>query len=614
MARPTVLVVDTQEQRRKDLANGLAAFGYEVITAADGEEGKRFAAGLNPTVIVVEAALRERVSPPAPTLPSTAGGGEAQPICVTLAAQEAQTEDDGGPSIPAATLGSEEILRRLRTLLVGREVGLEASARLDSLVGDFQTIPFFDLLPALERAVVTGRLLVGDDEVTLVEGTVVAARAEAARGLKAFCRVARRAEGSFRVVLGPAATAREIDKDTLSLMAAAMEDQHRFTEATAALPDLASTLRLVMAPAFFATQFTPSQQMVLGGAHENNSVWTVLDAVTLPDGAVAEEIAQLHRLGFVEFSEPEARVRIVTDSTCDLPREVAMRNRIHVVPLSVVVGEAIYKDGVDLTPGAFYKLLQSKRQPFPRTSPPTMGEFLTHYRLIAGQRDVVSIHISEKMSQTVVNAKAAAEHGRTELQQSRPGGALALEVLDSSQASIGLGVMAVLAARLAERGLSAAEVRSRIEGMRPRFHLLFVVDTLEYLARGGRIGTARAAFGSLLGIKPILGLVDGEVVPIDKVRGGKAAQPRLVELFKKRVDPAKPVIAGVGHASAPVWADRLRTLLRESFTVSEIIDVEIGPAVGAHVGPGCVGAVMFQPTDDEMQLVGATSQATPPSA
>ncbi|MFI5165493.1 MAG: DegV family protein [Thermoanaerobaculales bacterium] len=612
MARPTVLVVDTQEQQRRELANGLAGFGYEVITAADGDEGKRFVTGLDPNVIVVEAALREVVCPAALTQSAAPGSEKQPPVCVVLGVQETPAEDEAEPGLSFATAGlsSTEILRKLRTVLVGREVGLEASARLDSLVGDFQAIPLFELLPALERAVVTGHLLVGAADLALLEGTVIAARTGKAQGLKAFCRVARQAEGSFRLVLGPIEAEREIDLDLLSLMAAAMEDKHRFAEAGAALPDFASSLRLVMGPAFFATQFTPSQQMVLGGTHDNATVWNVLDVVAVPDGTAVQEIAQLHRLGFVEFSEPEARVRVVTDSTCDLPREVALRNRIHVVPLSVIVGEAIYKDGVDLSPGAFYKLLQSKRQPYPRTSPPTMGEFLTSYRLMAGRTDIVSLHISEKMSQTVVNARAAAEDGRDEFQRSRKDGVVAVEVLDSGQVSIGLAVMAVLASRLAQRRLSAAEIRSRLEQMRPRFHLLFVVDTLDYLARDGRIGKARAAFGGLFGIKPILGVVDGEVAPIDKVRGGKAAHPRLVELFKKRVDASKPVIVGVGHASAPVWADRLRTILTENFKISEIVDVEIGPVVGAHVGAGCVGAVMFQPSAEEMSLIAPPTPAS----
>jgi DegV family protein with EDD domain len=615
MARPTVLVVDAQERRRKDLVQGLAGVGYEVIAAANGDEGTRFATGLDSDVIVLDAALQPQVGPAMKRRAAEAGGEHEPPTCVVLAGEEVAGDEDNASEvrIPAAGLDTQEILRMLRTLLLGREVGIEPGALLGALVGDFQTLPLFDLLPLLQRAVVTGRLVIGDGELALRDGAVVAARAGEARGTKGFCRLARLAIGGFRLTLVPSALGSELDRDLLSLIAAAMEDQHRFEEASAALPEFASTVRFIMGPAFFATQFTSSQQAVLGAAHEGPTIWRLLDLVDLPDGALAQQIVELAKLGFLEFVDPEARVRIVTDSTCDLPREVALRNQIHVVPLSVIVGETIYKDGVDITPGAFYKLLQSKKQPYPRTSPPTMGEFLTSYRLVAGQHDLVSLHISEKMSQTVVNAKAAAAQGQAELQRARKEGVPTVEVVDSSQVSTGLALMAVLAARLAQRRLSPAEIRERIEAMRPRFHLLFVVDTLDYLARGGRIGKARAVLGGMLGIKPILGVVDGEVAPVDKVRGGKAAHPRIVELFKKRVDPSKPVIVGIGHASAPVWADRLRTLLLDNFNVTEVIEAEIGPVVGAHVGPGTVGAVMFQPTDEEAALLAPPGEATTPA-
>ena len=139
--------------------------------------------------------------------------------------------------------------------------------------------------------------------------------------------------------------------------------------------------------------------------------------------------------------------------------------------------------------------------------------------------------------------------------------------------------------------------------MRRRMHTLFVVDTLDFLVRGGRIGKARAIVGKLLGIKPILGVVDGEVAPVDKVRGGRAAHPRIIKLFGDRVNRKRPIIACVAHAQAPVWADRLRALLEKEFNVSEMIETDIGPVVGTHAGPGCVGAVVFQPERGEEDLV-----------
>jgi len=164
-------------------------------------------------------------------------------------------------------------------------------------------------------------------------------------------------------------------------------------------------------------------------------------------------------------------------------------------------------------------------------------------------------------------------------------------------------MLALFAARMARRGVAPDAIVGHLEAMRDRIHVLFVVDTLEYLARGGRIGKARAVVGNLLGIKPILGVVDGEIVAVDRVRGGRAAHPRLVELFKERIDPKRPVIVTVAHAKAPVWADRLRGLIEKSLAVEEVLIAEMGPVVAANAGPGTVGAAVFQPTDEELALI-----------
>jgi DegV family protein with EDD domain len=406
-----------------------------------------------------------------------------------------------------------------------------------------------------------------------------------------------------RLLLSPAGAEREITRDLLSLMALAMEDQHRFSEALAVLPDWESRAKLEMGPAFFATQFSPAQQALLQACQAGTTLRALVGAAPQPDGEVLAELVRLQEMSFLTFTEPEIRVRVVTDSTADLPAEVARVHGIEVVPLSVIFGNDIYKDGPDLSPGAFYKLLETRKDVHPRTNPPTKGEFLTEFRRIVGRQDVVSVHISEKMSQTVVHARAASVEVEHTVALRGDGSRPSISVVDAKQVSAGLGLLVLLAGRMARRNLPAAEIRRRVEEMRPRLHLLFVVDTLEYLARGGRIGKAQALLGGLLGIKPILGLVNGEVAPVDKVRGGKAAHPRVVELLRERVDPARPVLVSVGHAAAPIWADRLRTLLQQSFIVGELFACEIGPVVGAHVGPGCVGAVMFQPTDEELPLV-----------
>ncbi len=596
MARLTVLVVDRQEIRRKELGRGLASYAYEVVTAADGDEGQRFAEGLNPDAVVIEAAL-------AASVPAAAASG-AGPLRILLDDGEQTPVPGAGIVLAAAGLAPEAIVRKLRTALLGRELGIAVDATLDALEGNLLALPLLELLPRLQRLAVSGRVLLGDGEVTLEEGEAVAARAGAARGAKAFARLARTTFGSFRVTGAPAGGPREISEDMLSLMALAMEDQARFDDACGCLPDLASRLRLVIGPAFFASQFNPGQQGVLAGAHDGGTIWDVVDRVVEPDGMVLAEIARLSEIGLVAFDEPEVKVRIVTDSTADLPPELAENNRIHVVPLSVVLGKEIYKDGIDLRPAAFYEMLQDRKRGHPQTSPPTKGEFFASYRQVIGRNDVVSIHISEKMSKTVVHARAAANEGGEDFRRLRGDGVPALEVVDSFQVSTGLALLAIFAARLARRRLEASDIRARIEAMRSRIHMLFVVDTLEYLARGGRIGQAQAWFGGLLGIKPILGVVNGEVAPVDRVRGGANAHPRLVALLKERVDPDRPVIVGIGHAAAAEWAVRLRSLLHDTFRIHELVENEIGPVVGTHVGPGCVGAAIFQPTDDELALIG----------
>ena len=596
MARLTVLIVDREGDRRKELARGLASYAYEVVTAADADEGRRFAEGLDPDVIVIEGALVELEGA------AVAGDVRSKALKVVLVAGEEQAAAMPEAAVATAGLAPEALVRKLRAALLARELGIATDARFEALEGNLLALPLLELLPKLQRLVVSGRLLLDDGEVALEDGEVVAARVGAVRGAKAVTRLARATFGGFRLLLGPPAAAREISLDMLSLMAVAMEDQARVVDASARLPHLASRLRLVMGPAFFTTQFTPVQQALLAGAHDGGTIAEVVDRVAEADGTVLAEVVRLHDAGLMEFDEPEDRVRIVTDSTADLPPAMAEQYRIHVVPLSVLFGKEIYKDGIDLRPAAFYELLQDRKRAHPETSPPTKGEFAAAYRPIIGRSDVVSVHISEKMSKTVVNARAAAAEGAAEFAAARRG-TPALEVVDGLQVSTGLALLAVMAARLAQKRLEAAEIRRRIEAMRPRIHLLFVVDTLEYLARGGRIGQAQAWIGGLLGIKPILGVREGEVVPVDRVRGGASAQRRLVELLGKRVDPGRPVIAGIGHAAAGEWAGRLRALLREAFEIAELLENEIGPVVGTHVGPGCVGAAIFQPTEDELALL-----------
>jgi DegV family protein with EDD domain len=627
MPRPTVLVVDSQAERRKDLSRGLTSLGYEVIPALDEQQGRRFAEELGPSVVVAPLSFLAGDSRDVPGSGDSRdsrdanidGGGRvsgaAAPVSgpgrtlLLLGESEEQGNDLPVDVSYLATggLDAAELVRRVHVLLLGREVGIEADSRLESLIGDLSLVPFLDLLRSLHRAEVSGRVTHPAGEVTLVGGQVVAASAGAALGAKAFCRLSHLGWGPIRVepaladdesALGRAGGERQIETDTKSLIILALED--RVHDA----PDRRTKIRLEMGRGFFDRTFTASQKEILAAISLAPTVGQLLDRLPATDGEILRALEELVSAGVVALEADAVAVQVVTDSTSDLTPELARAHGIRVVPLLVIFGDRIFHDGVDLGAREFYEKLEAGAAS-PRTNPPPRADFLKAYRELPAGRDILSLHVSEKLSQTLVNARAVAGEAGPSLAAERPAGAAApeLAVVDSVSISLGLGLQALFAARMARRGLDLGAIVRRLEVMRDRLHVLFVVDTLDYLARGGRIGKTRAAVGTLLGVKPILGIVGGDVVSVDRVRGGRAAHPRLADLFAQRVDPRRPVVVAIGHAKAPIWADRLRGLLQERFVVAELLVTEIGPVVGAHTGPGAVGAALFQPSDEEMALV-----------
>jgi DegV family protein with EDD domain len=570
--RPTVLLIDPQAERLREIGRELAAQGYEVVPVADPARAQRFAQGLGSAVIVVDPAALD------PT------GLLAEGRTVVVLGQYPEDEE-GLPEelsfLATAGLETSELARRLLLVLLGHELGVEPDARLSSLVGDLSQTPLIELLRGLNAAGTSGRLDLRGGSLLVDRGQVAAAVAGPARALKAFCRLGRLHEGPFRFLPGEFPVRREIEEDLDALVLAAIEDS------LGEFPDPRGQLEVEIGPSFFATPFSPLQQRILGAAQRGATLRQILDGLPDRDGEIVQEVLRLEEKGFLVRREP--RVQVVTDSTSDLPPDVAGAHGIAVVPLTVAFGQEVYRDRVDLQPGRFYTMLKEKKA-HPASSPPPGEEFSRRYGEWVGKgHEVVSIHISSRMSKTAENAKASAPEG--------------VSVVDSGQVSLGLGLLALFAARMAARNEPAGEIQRRLLAMTSRIHTLFVVDTLEYLARGGRIGKARALVGGLLGIKPILGVVEGEVAPVDRVRGGRAAHPKILEILRKRVDPKRPVVAGVSHGNAPAWADRLEKTVRDAFQVTELIQAEVGPVVGTHAGPGVVSVSLFQPEGDEAGLI-----------
>ncbi|MCK9355889.1 MAG: DegV family protein [Dehalococcoidia bacterium] len=274
-------------------------------------------------------------------------------------------------------------------------------------------------------------------------------------------------------------------------------------------------------------------------------------------------------------------VRVVTDSTADIPADVAEVLDIAVVPLHIHFGEETYEDGVTITSEEFYRRLTTEPH-LPKTSAPASGTFTEVYERLARETDeIVSIHISSKLSATHSSALLGREAATASCR---------IEVIDSYSASIGLGLLAIRAARLAREGASLDTVVQDITAAIPRTHYFGVVDTLEYLHKGGRIGMATALLGSILKVKPLLGLRDGVAHPIERVRGRQKAFDRLCEMVAGYSGISSLAIA---HTTAEEEMERLGARLAQFFPADRILRSRCGATLGTYLGPNtlCVALI-----------------------
>ncbi|WP_100404518.1 DegV family protein [Bacillus solitudinis] len=280
-----------------------------------------------------------------------------------------------------------------------------------------------------------------------------------------------------------------------------------------------------------------------------------------------------------------ANVKIVTDSTADIPKALAEQLNIKVVPLKVIFSEAeTYEDGVDLSASEFYKKL-SASETIPTTSQPTPFQFEETYRNLMEQGDteIISIHLSSQLSGTYQAATIAKQSLEGEVK---------IHVVDSKRASYGIGLIVIELARMAEQGKSMEECLARLDDLLVNTKIYFMVDTLEYLQKNGRIGRASALLGSLLKIKPILSLnEEGVVFPFEKVRGQKKALNRIIEILKEDFGD-EPIHIGSSHAINEALSNELLVRMKNEFNVKSEVLTEIGSVIGAHVGPGAIALMV----------------------
>ena len=273
-------------------------------------------------------------------------------------------------------------------------------------------------------------------------------------------------------------------------------------------------------------------------------------------------------------------IRILTDSTADLPPSLRGHARIETIPLKVVTPKKTYLDRVDLNTEQFLNLLRTS-DTLPTTSQPSAGEFQAKYQsmLAKDAEAILSIHISSKLSGTISSAHAALAE--------MPGAPIA--VFDSLSTSMGLGLMIQQALKALDAGHPLPHVVKMMEKMRDTMAIGFVVDTLEYLHKGGRIGKAAALMGTLLNVKPVLTLTDGAIEPLDKARSKRKGLDRAMNYIEEKVGTGCSIVVGIVHLEAEEEAEGVRKAMTERFTCSDSFVAELSPVIGTHTGPGVVG-------------------------
>lgn len=277
------------------------------------------------------------------------------------------------------------------------------------------------------------------------------------------------------------------------------------------------------------------------------------------------------------------KIVVVTDSTAYIPEAALGDFDIPVIPLWLIWGDERFRDGVDIDPPTFYGRLPGSKV-FPTTSQPSAGEFVEFFQQVGeGAETVVGVFLSSKLSGTVASALAA----KIQLPD------LDVRVVDSLSTSMGLGFGALAAARAAAAGKSVDEVVAAAENVRDEMCVLFAVDTLEYLHRGGRIGGAKRLLGTALNLKPLLHLENGRIEALASVRTKRKAIARMLNVAEERLGGKKMAEAAVVDVDCPEERAAVAETIKDRFGLPVVYQTQVSPVLGVHAGPGTVGVCFY---------------------
>ena len=273
------------------------------------------------------------------------------------------------------------------------------------------------------------------------------------------------------------------------------------------------------------------------------------------------------------------KIKIVVDSTCDLDIALAEKYDITLVPFSIIIGDKLYKENVTITKEEFYQIMQTKKH-HPKTGLPQPKEFFEAFdKILKENREIVCLTISGEFSGTYNSAMISSEMLNPDK----------IHIVDSKNSTLGLALLALEAAKMAENGFSAKEIVSHLNILIPETRTLAMASTLEWLQKGGRIGKAQWLVGTLLDFKPFIGIENGLVTGFGKTRGLETAMKTLKFVGSNALKDPKVKILMVGYTTLPDAANELAEYFREISTDQEIILTRLGAALGTQIGPGCFG-------------------------
>jgi len=280
-------------------------------------------------------------------------------------------------------------------------------------------------------------------------------------------------------------------------------------------------------------------------------------------------------------------IRIVVDSTCDLPAELYHKHHIGVVPINIQFGTDSFRDGIDIDRGTFYRLID-ERGILPQTSQPSAGQFEEQYLRLAdeGVTDIISIHVTARLSGTLQSAQMAGE---------MVGEQVRVHPFDSASGSAGLGFLALEAARLAEAGRTVSEILARLENLRPRVYILLTLKDLRFAQMSGRVGRLQSSLASLLDIKPIVILEEGLIDVRERVRSRRRAIERMFALLKERLGPGGPINLAAIHANDVEAGEALLVRAQTVFDCRLSFVADLTASLVVHFGPGTLGLVAYRP-------------------